>query len=150
METLAPGLGSADSTISVEFDGPRAAISRKDSSPTLARRELVLAEPIWLLDDQCFEHWVLLAPYFSRIVADDRLTVFVPHGENTVAYTIRKERTEGEGDARRDRWSVRQPTVDAKIWTDAEGRLVEYQQGEIRIFLEERPPPEKPATGNGG
>jgi len=150
LEVRAPGVGGADATIILRFDGPKVEVTRRDSMPTLGRRELTVPQPTWLLDDQCFEHWVLLAPYLTRIVEEDRLEVFVPHGETMTTYMIRKERTEGEGEARRDRWSLRAPALEAKLWTDAKGRLVEYLQAEVRIVLEPAaaetaPPP--PATG---
>jgi hypothetical protein len=156
LEIQAPGVGGADATLILKFTGPRAEVTRRDSMPNLGRRELTVPEPTWLLDDQCFEHWVLLAPYLPQIVEEERLTVFIPHGETVNTYTIRKELTEGEGEARRDRWSIRIPALEAKIWTDARGQLVEYLQGEVRIVFEPPPretpppppaPPAPPASG---
>jgi len=146
LELQAPGVGGSEATIVLAISGSQVEVTRRDSMPNLGRRELTVPEPIWLLDDQCFEHWVLLAPYFPRIVQEERLAVFVPHGEMVSTYTIRKELTEGEGESRRDRWSIRLPALEAKMWTDARGRLVEYLQGEVRIVLEESPRPASPST----
>ncbi len=131
----AAGVGGSDSDLTARFDGGIAAVTRREGTPDLKRSDVQVPEPTWLLDDQCFEHWVLLAPYFSKIPVEGALLLFIPYGESTATYTIRHERTEGEGKERRERWTVRQPAVDAKIWTDPQGRLVEYLQGEVRIVF---------------
>ena len=139
----AASLGGARSLMEVRFDGAVAELERQEGSHSSGKKELFVPVPTWLLDDQCFEHWVLLAPYLGTIPEDGHLTVFVPHGEGMQTYTVRLERTEGAGESRRLRWSIQHAALSAKIWTDPEGRLLEYLQGDVRIHRVVPPTPSR-------
>lgn len=140
----AASLGSSEAILAATFEDGEARIERRDESERMIRTTVEAPPPTWLLDDQCFEHWVLLAPYFERILADGVLEVFVPQSGSTVTYRLKKERVEGEGSTARTRWALTGPAVEAKIWVDPTGRLVEYAQGELQIVRV--PPREEEAT----
>jgi len=141
LTTSASIFGEETTDVAVRFEDGKATLSRKDDAPQLHRREIPLADPIWILGDQCFEHWVLLGPYLRQIAPDGKANLFVPFAASiptsngVMPYTIRHERTEGEGNERRDRWQIEAHALKAKLWTDHRGRVIEYLQENSHILL---------------
>lgn len=135
LEIAVPNMGSQEEELVVRFEGGKAISSRKTGDQGLTRSEVEVREPTFVLESNCFEHWAIVSPHFRSILEDGTLTFFIPTGSQQITYKVRHERQEKVGAVVRDRWSIRHPSQVAWIWTDEEGRLVEYRQDTLQIIL---------------
>ena len=156
LETGIPNMGSQLEEMAVRFEGNRASWSQRVGSTRFYNGTTEVQTPTWVLEGNCFEQWAIVAPFFKTIARDGTLSFYVPTGSTFSTYKIRHELTEGKGEDRRERWSISHPSQNAKLWTDASGRLVEYVQGQVQIVLSEVKLPEPkveaappPAAGAG-
>ncbi|HIA28612.1 MAG TPA: hypothetical protein EYN79_10975 [Planctomycetes bacterium] len=124
---------------------------QKSSSPEIFDRNFTTGENPTILDSQCFEHWLLLAPNFPA-ERKGKIQVLVPTLQQSLELELEREVIEGEGADRLHRWNISHPTFEALIWVDEKGAVERYLQGDLDIQRQRVSPKPDPTeeAGEGG
>lgn len=106
--------------------------------------EMEAPEGAYLFLNQSVDNWAILAAnllrrpstFEAKVIYPDFLRVF------EVTFTFEKEEPVDTGASEKPigrlfHFRSKERQLDGKVWVDRHGRLLQYQQGDMRIFLEE-------------
>ncbi len=108
------------------------------SHPDKEPQELLveLPEPVYLYENQAFEHWAVLAPVL-KAKGDGTYHLLFPSGGRVFHIAFTKARTEKVEGKELERWDFRHVEFSGSIWLRADGSLEKYQQGEFEAVRTE-------------
>lgn len=131
-----PG-GNPNSTVTSALFGTESTQVRvqNSSQPEISQQNFETGDNPRILDSQCFEHWLLIAPTLPA-EGKGKIKVLVPTEQRFLDLEVTRELTEGEGADRLHRWSIRSETFQALIWVDDKGAIERYLQGSLDILRE--------------
>ena len=85
-----------------------------------------------LLENQAFEHWLLIGLLIDR-TEQRKFTALIPSEYRSIELELKKDRAEKIGSLETIRWSVLCNDFEAKIWTGPGGSIERYRQGDLEI-----------------
>ncbi|MBT6784969.1 MAG: hypothetical protein HOA95_09175 [Planctomycetes bacterium] len=146
----ATGAGEKQLVVASEVDPETSRIRIVVQDPARATRIdrfLPFDDKMVLLENQAFEHWLLIGLQLDR--TDQRqFTALIPSEYRSIELELKKDRAEKIGSVETTRWSVLCHEFEAKIWIGPGGTIEQYRQGELEIRRVQRDPPDstKPAA----
>ncbi|MGE4601349.1 MAG: hypothetical protein AAEJ65_00410 [Planctomycetota bacterium] len=153
------GLGERLGIVACEITGTEARVVVQDpAAGTQIDRIVPFPDRAVLLENQCFEHWLLIAAALIRPSEENaetattrRFTALIPSEYRLLELTLKRDRQEHIGELTLWRWSVSSSDFEAKIWLGPEGTLERYRQGPVEIRrvrpVEKTPTKEKETDG---
>jgi hypothetical protein len=140
----AAGAGEKRIVVASEVDPETAQIRIVVQDPARATRIdrfLPFHDKMVLLENQAFEHWLLIGLQLER--TDQRqFTALIPSEYRSFELELKKDRAEKIGPVETTRWSVLCREFEAKIWIGPGGTIEQYRQGELEIRRVQRDPPD--------
>ena len=140
----AAGAGEKRIVVASEVDPETAQIRIVVQDPARATRIdrfLPFHDKMVLLENQAFEHWLLIGLQLDR--TDQRqFTALIPSEYRSFELELKKDRAEKIGPVETTRWSVLCREFEAKIWIGPGGTIEQYRQGELEIRRVQRDPPD--------
>ncbi|MGE4633578.1 MAG: hypothetical protein AAEJ47_11130 [Planctomycetota bacterium] len=143
------GIGEKRGIVASEIIGTEARVVVQDpAAGTQIDRTLPFPEGAVLLENQCFEHWLLIVAALNRKEEKDaqpqltrRFSALIPSEYRLLELTLSRDREEksgaisasGSGELTLWRWSISSSDFEAKIWIGPEGQLERYRQGPLEI-----------------
>ncbi len=133
------GLGERLGIVACEITGSEARVVVQDpAAGTQIDRNLPFPDRAVLLENQCFEHWLLIAAALNRPTKEKTKTIYrfsalIPSEYRLLELTLKRDRQERIGELTLWRWSVSSSDFEAKIWLGPEGTLERYRQGPVEI-----------------
>ena len=140
----AAGAGEKQIVVASEVDPETSRIRIVVQDPARATRIdrfLPFHDKMVLLENQAFEHWLLIGLQLDR--TDQRqFTALIPSEYRSIELELKKDRAEKIGSVETTRWSVLSHEFEAKIWIGPGGTIEQYRQGELEIRRVQRDPPD--------
>ncbi|MEE2882752.1 MAG: hypothetical protein VYD70_03410 [Planctomycetota bacterium] len=135
------GAGSRRTVVACEvIDSEARIVVQNPAEGTQVDQILPFADGTVLLENQCFEHWLLISALLYRaegdgteIAAKRSFSALIPSEYRLLQLKLSQDRHEKAGKDTLIRWNVTCSDFEAKIWTGPGGTLERYRQGPVEI-----------------
>ncbi|MGE4619348.1 MAG: hypothetical protein AAEJ04_06005 [Planctomycetota bacterium] len=133
------GVGDRRLVVATEISNheARIVVQSPDEGTQIDRRLPFPAGSV-VLENQSFEHWILIAAQLARkkkaaSPGSHIFSALIPSEYRTLKLELTFDRQEKSGSQTLLRWNVKSTDFSAKIWISPEGTLERYQQDSVQI-----------------